>query len=546
MSKLRQFINQSRQLMRHPWLTCTQFLIRTSAFIRKEIFEILRQPLLVLTLVLGPFLILLFFGIGYRNQARALRTLFVVDENSPLIESIEANASSLGPQLIYAGITHDMDDARERLRQAEVDLVTVVPSNPYDIIRNNQQAAFQLFHHEINPLQIDYVDVFGRVYVNAVNQRVLRFITSAGQVDAREAQNKLEIARASVTTLKELLELCANTLNQTNPPDRCTEENIRQKLQELDKNIDEVEASLEDNMTLIDAFERELGQDSTNPNNSDPPPDLDELIRDTNELSEMELERLKEDLTTYTRELETLTSLETELTRLEEKLMEFAGINPGVLISPFRSEAQSIAPIQTGITHFFAPAVIVLLLQHLTITFAALSMVREQQLGTTELFRVSPLTAIETLLGKYLSYLLFGGILALILLLLVVYGMNVPILGSGFGVALVVMALLFTSLGIGFIISLLSDTDIQAVQYAMIVLLTSVFFSGFILSLDSLWEPVRAISWALPATYGITLLRDIMLRGTPTAWGTVTQLVVIGLALFAVAWLLMRRSMENN
>ena len=45
-----------------------RFLIRSSAFVGKEIFAILRQPMLILTLVLGPFLILLLFGLGFRND----------------------------------------------------------------------------------------------------------------------------------------------------------------------------------------------------------------------------------------------------------------------------------------------------------------------------------------------------------------------------------------------------------------------------------------------------------------------------------------------
>jgi len=72
---------------------------------------------------------------------------------------------------------------------------------------------------------------------------------------------------------------------------------------------------------------------------------------------------------------------------------------------------------------------------------------------------------------------------------------------------------LFTSLGIGFAISIVSQTDSQAVQYSMIILLASVFFSGFIMSLDMLLPPVRVISWLLPTTYGTLLLRDIALRG---------------------------------
>ncbi|MCB0197250.1 MAG: hypothetical protein KDJ65_35210, partial [Anaerolineae bacterium] len=84
-----------------------------------------------------------------------------------------------------------------------------------------------------------------------------------------------------------------------------------------------------------------------------------------------------------------------------------------------------------------------------------------------------------------------------------------------------------------------------AVQYSMIVLLTSVFFSGFLLGLNTLWEPVRVISWSLPATYGILLLRDIMLRGGGLNWPIFAPLLVFGVVLFGLAWWLLRRSMQN-
>jgi ABC-2 type transport system permease protein len=42
----------------------------------------IRQPRLLLTLILGPFLILLLFGIGYRDTARDVRTIFVAAEDN--------------------------------------------------------------------------------------------------------------------------------------------------------------------------------------------------------------------------------------------------------------------------------------------------------------------------------------------------------------------------------------------------------------------------------------------------------------------------------
>jgi|GEM_PF-212887 len=527
---------------------CSRFFIRISAFLRKEIFEIVRQPLLILTLILGPFLILLFFGIGYRNEPRALRTMFVVEDNNALAQRIEQDASSLGKELIFAGVTDNLENAKENLRQGKIDLITVVPSNAYDIIRNNKQASFQLYHHEIDPFQIDYINVFARVYIDSVNRRILRFITSEGQTNISNAREKLEAARTSASALRELLEHCAAVLSQPGSEEDCDTESARENLRNLDQNVDELDLAVRDKVAIVETFEQELNKEIGNSNNNETLPSLANMIRDSNELLKLEsesenLREIEARTDNYIAQLRTLVKLEEDLMRVEMKLQEFVDIDPTVLISPFRSESRSISTVRTGITDFFAPSVIVLLLQHLTVTFAALSMVRERQLGSMELFNVSPLSAVETLLGKYLSYLLLGGVLAVILLALVVFGMGVPILGSPFSVGLVIIILLFASLGIGFVISSLSSTDIQAVQYSMIVLLTSVFFSGFLLGLETLWEPVRIISWALPATYGIQLLRDTMLRGDPLASTLLLQLTAIGLGLFLVAWWLLRRSM---
>jgi ABC-2 type transport system permease protein len=80
----------------------------------------------------------------------------------------------------------------------------------------------------------------------------------------------------------------------------------------------------------------------------------------------------------------------------------------------------------------------------------------------------------------------------------------------------------------------------------MIVLLASVFFSGFILSLDMLWEPVRIISWLLPTTYGTLLLRGIALGGSDPNWLLLAGLIAIGVVLMFISWRLMRRLIASS
>ena len=65
---------RSRDLrVRGPWAA----LIQCSAFVRKELAEIVRQPRLILLLILGPFALLMLFGLGYRSESLGLRTMFV-------------------------------------------------------------------------------------------------------------------------------------------------------------------------------------------------------------------------------------------------------------------------------------------------------------------------------------------------------------------------------------------------------------------------------------------------------------------------------------
>ncbi len=116
--------------------------------------------------------------------------------------------------------------------------------------------------------------------------------------------------------------------------------------------------------------------------------------------------------------------------------------------------------------------------------------------------------------------------------------------GNWYNYALAVVVLLFTALGVGFLISLISQTDTQAVQYSMLLLLASIFFSGFFLDLRLMWEPMKFLAWSLPATYGIRMLQDIMLRGASAPPMIFQGLLLIGIGLFIVSWLLLRRRMD--
>jgi ABC-2 type transport system permease protein len=431
-----------------------KFLIRISSFLTKELTEIFRQPKLILTLIFGPFLIMFLFGLAYPDQNRALRTIFVAKDPASLQEQSPIFTEAFSSTIVNQGVESDESLALSRLGLNQTDLVIVIPENPFETIQNNQQAVLVVYHNEVDPFQVGYIQSAARIYIDEVNRRVLQSVTEQGQAGSGDLQSGLENVIVQVQALRQAI----------------------------------------------------------------PPGDANASLA---------------------------AQLEEDLTDLNENLKTFRSLSSGIIVNPFTVDALALSGVQFSVTTFFAPAVIVLLLQHLSITFASLSIVREKRSGIMELFRVAPITAFETLIGKYVSYLFFEIILAGVITALALLVLRIPILGNWLDYALAVVILLFTSLGAGFLISLISETDTQAVQYSMLLLLASIFFSGFFLDLRLMWEPITVLAWSLPATYGIRMLQDVMLRGSTVPPLIFQGIALIGIALFLIDWFLLKRRMES-
>jgi ABC-2 type transport system permease protein len=203
-----------------------------------------------------------------------------------------------------------------------------------------------------------------------------------------------------------------------------------------------------------------------------------------------------------------------------------------VIARPLDAKTDNIAPIQPSMVFFFAPAVFALILQHLGITLTALSLVRERLSGAMDLFRVAPVRSWEILVGKYIAYGILSLVVAIAVGALMVNALHLPLLGTPERVVTAVFLVTFASLGIGLLISLLADSERQAVQLAMLVLLISMFFSGFVLPINEFREPVRYVSYLLPVTYGIQMFQDVMLRGGRGDPLYLAALVALGCVLY--------------
>jgi ABC-2 type transport system permease protein len=187
-----------------------------------------------------------------------------------------------------------------------------------------------------------------------------------------------------------------------------------------------------------------------------------------------------------------------------------------------------------------------LVLQHIAITLGALSLVRERMLGAFELYHVAPVSTFQMLAGKYLGYLFSLGLLAAILSSFMVWGLEVPFLGDP--VAFAVMLLLFTvsALGVGFLISIVSGSESQAVQLSMLSLLMSIFFSGFFLPLEHFNALVTAVGALIPLTHGIAGSQAIMLEGIAPSLETWISLIVMTAATFVIVMFASRQQFHTQ
>lgn len=474
-------------------------VIRSFAFVRKEIVEILRQPRLIALLVLGPFALLIGLGMGYGNDSFERSAVFVGSADSIYATVLETYEDDLENMLDSRGMIESLPDAMAMLRSGEVDVVVAFPERPLESVLAGERAEIQVMHSEIDPFQARAVDVAAQLAVQEVNATVLETIVTSAQAELRTTEEYSERFAGLATQV------------EADPGDAAA--TARQELAGL-------EVALEGTARLLDRFE------ASDPALRDDVDRTRELVdRASASLAEIDDDATGEDVA----------ALSDDLAALGSELGDTMLLEPSVLVRPFTSATENVGIDTATPTEYFTPSSIALLLQHLALTFAALSLVRDRRTGLFELMRVGPLSSIEIVVGKIFAYVVVGASVGAMLVTVAVLGLGVTFAGSVGWLAAIMLGVLLSSLALGMLIALVSWSESQAVQMAMLVLLASLFFTGFVLPIDTLRYPVKIVSFLIPVTYGIEGLHDIMLRGIAPRTGTLVGLGALVLVYGVVA-----------
>lgn len=195
---------------------------------------------------------------------------------------------------------------------------------------------------------------------------------------------------------------------------------------------------------------------------------------------------------------------------------------------------------------FMVPAIFAMLLMVVAMVVPSMAIVKEKELGTIEQLYVTPIRPWQIIAGKMLPFVLIASVNVVVVSAIAYWWFGVPIRGSIFSLALAVSLFLLSSLGMGIFVSTVTQTQQQAMMIAIfIVLMPSILLSGFAFPIDNIPATIRPISYCLPITYFINILRGVFLRGAGVAdlWWNYAALAALGPVILAAAALKFRKSL---
>ncbi|CAN5597078.1 hypothetical protein BH24ACT18_BH24ACT18_05660 [soil metagenome] len=478
----------------------------------KEFWGLVRQPQLLLLLLVGPVVIMVAFGLSLDVRS-ILRpsALVVVEPGSEGAELFERFRGDFTQRANIVGTTDDLESARRRLQRGEVDAVIAVPPDPLGAVANGEQAPLRVVYNTINPVFGTRVPARSFALVLELNQNIVQASIGQGIGDLRSVEGRLaELARRLEET-----SATAQALSS---------EEAREATAELDGTLTALESSLR---ALRAAGAGEEGEVSA-------------ALEDV-EAARSALDEVREAQAEGVVERTGLSGLRSSLDSLQETLSALPDdVSPQILANPFRLVTENLAT-PPEVVGYYAPGVLAILIQHIAVTLASLAVIRERLGGAYEFFQVSPLGYGELLAGQFLTYfgLVLGANLAVAAALAGLLG--IPVEGGYLRMALAMVLLTVASLGLGFSISTLAKSQLQAIQVAMLLFIASGFFAGFLFPLGEMRGPAVVISYFLPATYGIRALQDVMIRGQTVSGFDLVGLLVMAAVTLGLARYLMGR-----
>lgn len=200
---------------------------------------------------------------------------------------------------------------------------------------------------------------------------------------------------------------------------------------------------------------------------------------------------------------------------IEEKGARLAALSgwarrPGLPVNP---EVRYLYNPELKSSFYMVPGVLAMILLIITMLLTSLAITREREIGTLEQLVITPIKPWQLLAGKMLPFALIGIIDMTLILVVAVGHFGIPLAGSLALLYLAALVFLFTTLGMGLLISTVSRTQQQAIFVSLLVMMPSVLLSGLMFPIANMPEPVQWLTYANPLRYFLVIARGVILKG---------------------------------
>jgi ABC-2 type transport system permease protein len=200
-----------------------------------------------------------------------------------------------------------------------------------------------------------------------------------------------------------------------------------------------------------------------------------------------------------------------------------------------------------GITAFnIVPALLGVILTMTMVMITSIALTRETERGTMENLLATPVRPIEVMIGKTTPYVGVGAIQVVIVLLVATLLFRIPFMGSFPAFLVAVSLFIFANLMLGYLISTVARTQMQAMQMTFFVFLPSILLSGFMFPFRAMPVWAQAIGECIPITHFLRIVREIVLKGAgfPDITTDLLELLLILGVLSTLALARFRRTLD--
>lgn len=222
-------------------------------------------------------------------------------------------------------------------------------------------------------------------------------------------------------------------------------------------------------------------------------------------------------------------------------------INGGQSVGGINTEIRAWYNPEMKSRVYMVPAMLVMILLITTMNLTAMAIVREKEIGTLEQIMVTPIHPWELIVGKLVPFIIIGAIDVAVVLLVMVFWFDIPILGS---IPLLIVLsgfFLLTTMGLGLFVSTVSQTQQQAMMVSQFfVLQPMMYVSGFAFPIENMPKLLQGISWLIPMRHFLVIVRSIILKGVGISdlWLQSLLLLVMGVCVLGASILRFRKKLD--